>query len=531
LRRIALGAVGPVLALALAIIPTVPAHSSSRLSLDSAGGSVGTTHVTVTWNWDRKATKYRIQVAKDSTFASTVSTRAPRSDSNRPPGGRQAAVIGHLKDASYYWVRIQKFDKQGKSSWSAPTKVATKASWPDPITNVTNTPGPLPGETTISWSSSGAKTNFFRLETALTPFSQTNPGASAKGWNPHVFKIDGSQRSITLTAEQTAQAGAPLGSGRHLLFRLYAVRKGPAAKQIRGYAHIQAATVAGEASTMTGTPIRAASYNVRLAALDAGTANSWADRAPRIAQNIAAQQPTIMALQELMPSMWNNQSGGLGLGGALQAAGLGRYKLLRDTPYSSTTPGDARILYDGSKLQLVSNCDPTKPTCGIVIPDVDHQSVAEVAEFRDLASGERFWFVSTHLAHGNTADVDALRATEAQTIVAGINQLNTEGLPVILGGDMNSYQTCPGRNAPHTVLLNDGYYDTSAAATQVNLQYNSYNGFASPEVPSNNGFGARLDAIMTSGMPGADRFEIVRTGAPYPSDHNMVIADLKLPAA
>jgi endonuclease/exonuclease/phosphatase family metal-dependent hydrolase len=520
-----------VLAVIAAIIPTVPAHSSSRLSLDSTGGSVGTSHVTVTWKWDRKATKYRIQVAAKSSFASPLTTHSPRSDARRPPGGRQAAVIGHLQDASYYWVRIRKIGKHGRSSWSAPTKVATKASWPDPITGVTDTAGPLPGETTISWRSNGAKTSFFRIETALTAFSKNNPGAPAKGWNPHVFKVDGSQRSITLTPEQVAQAGAPLGSGRHLLFRVYAVRKGPADQRIRGYAHIQAATIAGEAATTTGTPIRVASYNLRLASLDAGTDHSWAIRAPLIAANLAAQQPTVAALQELIPAMWDSKAGGIGLGAAIQAASLGRYRLTRTTSYSSKITGDARILYDTTKLQQVNTCDETQPTCGIVIPDVGHDSVAQYAEFRDLASGVRFWFVSAHLAHGNTASVDSLRATEAQTIVNGLHQINTEGLPVILGGDLNSYQTCPGRNAPHQTLLGAGFYDTSAAATQVNLEYNSWNQLKTPEVPSNNGFGARLDAILTTGMPGADRFEIVRTGAPYPSDHNLVYADLRLPAA
>lgn len=535
MRRIALGAVGPVLAVIAATVPALPAHSmpqtGSRLTLHSASGSVGTSHVTVSWNWDRKATHYKIQVANRSSFSHTVTSRSTRSDAHRPPGGRQAAVIGHLQDASYYWVRVRKIDKHGASSWSAPKRVATKASWPDPITSVTNTAGPQPGETTISWSSGGGKTNFFRVETALTPFSKTNPGASAKGWHSHVFKVPGNQRSLTLTPAQTAAAGAPLGSGRHLLFRVYAVRKGRADTQIRGYAHIQAATVAGESATTTGTPIRVGSYNLRLASLDNGTDHSWAVRAPLIALNIAAQQPTVLAVQELIPAMWDNKAGGVGLHTALQVAGLGRYQLTRDTPYSSKITGDARILYDSTKVQEVSSCDPTKPTCGIVIPDLGHDSVVQVAQFRDLASGVKFWFVSAHLAHGNTAPVDALRAKEAQAILDGLKQLNGAGLPVILGGDLNSYQTCPGHNAPHQVLLGAGYYDTSAAATQVNLQYNSWNQMKSPEVPSNNGFGARLDEIMTSGMPGADRFEIVRTGAPYPSDHNMVIADLRLPAA
>ena len=127
--------------------------------------------------------------------------------------------------------------------------------------------------------------------------------------------------------------------------------------------------------------------------------------------------------------------------------------------------------------------------------------------------------------------MDRLRGRQAQAIVTGINRINTLHLPVIFGGDTNSSQTSPGHDSPMRALLAGGYYDSSAAATQVNLEYNTVNGFAPNEQPSNYGFGARLDAIATLGMPGASRFEIVRTGSPYPSDHNLIIADLRLPGA
>jgi endonuclease/exonuclease/phosphatase family metal-dependent hydrolase len=352
-----------------------------------------------------------------------------------------------------------------------------------------------------------------------------------QGWKSHVFRVGGNRRSITLKPRQVARAGAPLGSGRHLLFRVFAVRTGKKDQQVRGYAHIRAATISGEPARMRGVHIRVASYNVRLASLDTGTAHSWQFRAPLVAANLGRQHPTVAALQELVPAMWTHKAGGPGLRHSLKARGLGRYRLTRSTPYSSQIVGDARILYDRTRLHQVDRCRASRSSCGIVLPDVGHRSVAPYAEFKDLASGAKFWFVSTHLAHGKAAHFDRLRARQARTIIAGIHRINTQGLPVIIGGDLNSYQTCPGHNAPHQTLLNAGFYDTSAAAHQINLQFNSRNGFASPERPSPNGFGARLDAVMTIRMPGANRFKLVRTGAPYPSDHNLVYADLRLPAA
>jgi hypothetical protein len=68
-----------------------------------------------------------------------------------------------------------------------------------------------------------------------------------------------------------------------------------------------------------------------------------------------------------------------------------------------------------------------------------------------------------------------------------------------------------------------------AAADAQNLQYNSVNHYDAPEKPCNYGFGSMYDTIVTLNMPGADRFVQVLTGAPWPSDHNMVYTDVRLP--
>jgi hypothetical protein len=115
-------------------------------------------------------------------------------------------------------------------------------------------------------------------------------------------------------------------------------------------------------------------------------------------------------------------------------------------------------------------------------------------------------------------------------IVAGMAQLNTSDLPVIFGGDLNSSQQSTGQDAPHYRFLAGGYYDTASAAAQVNMGYNTVNGYRTTESPSPYGFGSRYDTIFTLGMPGAQRFVQVLTTGTYPSDHNLVYADLQLPA-
>jgi endonuclease/exonuclease/phosphatase family metal-dependent hydrolase len=535
MRRVA-PALGLAFALSVATLPALAAHSatpptttrytaSRSIGLDPATSSLGATYVSVSWNWIRSASGYQVQVAKTQDFSTIVTVRKPRNASRRPTGGRQATTVGSLRDARYYWVRVRKVSGTHKSAWTAPERVATKAHYPDPITSVSSSPGDVPGTTTIRWTSDGGYTDFFKVRTALTPFG--NAGQPAEGRNARTFIVPGTARSLALTPEQTADAGAGLGTAFHLFYRITAVRQGPIDSQVRGYAHIRSATIAGEGPTTTGSPIRVASYNIHLKSRDV-IGHPWPDRTPLVAGVIADSRAGIVALQEMTPGMWTTQDGGIGLQAALKNQGLGRYLLTRETTYSPGPAGDSRILYDPTRYTMVSSCPDTRISCVISVPDVATHYVP-YAKFQDNASGQQFWFVCAHLTPGNDATTDALRGRQVDAIVAGMAQLNDTDLPVIFGGDLNSSQQSTGQDAPHYRFLAGGYYDTASAVDQVHMGYNTVNGYRTTESPSPYGFGSRYDTIFTLGMPGAQRFEQIITSGTYPSDHNLVFADLRLP--
>ncbi len=547
MRRIAL-AVGPVCALLVATVPAIPAHAviparsastaphashshttpSRATGLDTSTSSRGATYVSVSWNWIKAATGYRVQVSRHRDFSSVVATRKTRNASRRPTGGRQATTVGHLRDATYYWTRVCKMKGNHKGAWSTPVRVATRSAMPDRLTSVKGVAGPAPGETTIKWATRGSHTDLYRITTALTPFGSSR--TPAVGRHSMTFTVQGgSRRRVTLTPEQTAQAGAGLGTGRHLFFRIKAVRKGPADSQTRRYPYLMHTTIAGHASTMSGTRLRYAAYNLHVQASDL-PGHPWKARQYLVAKNIARQHPAVVGVEELMPGMWNSNDGGIGLQAALRQTGVGNYKLTRETTYWAGAPQDTRILYDATQVQLTSACDPTVPSCYISLPDPSQKAqIAAYARFRDIASGQEFYFVSAHLKAGNDATTDALRGRQAEAMAAGVDRLNTQNLPVVVAGDFNSSQTSRGVDAPHTAMLNAGWYNTSAAAIQKNLRFNSMNNYSPRERPSPYGFGSMIDTIMTLNMPGADRFVQVLTGAPWPSDHNMVLADVRLP--
>ena len=183
--------------------------------------------------------------------------------------------------------------------------------------------------------------------------------------------------------------------------------------------------MAGQGPSTTGTAMRFAAYNVHVSSVDVA-GHLWSDRAQLVANNIAAHDPAVVGLAEMIPGMWTNRNGGPGLDLALGRAGIGQYELTRDTGYADNMPGDGRILYDPNRVQMTSNCDPTKFTCAIKFPGPDGKyRVAPYAKFKDLASGQEFWFVALHFDHGNDSTTDALRGDQSQAIVDGMAALNT----------------------------------------------------------------------------------------------------------
>jgi hypothetical protein len=500
-------------------------HSRGTTALDTASTALGTSYVHVSWNWIKAAAGYRIQISKNQDFGAVVLAKKKANSRHRPAGGREAAVVGKLRDATYYWVRV-KAKGHHHTSWSAPVRVATRAHVPDRITDGHGGVGPQPGETTLRWKGTGKYTDYYRITTALTPFGTPKTGAT--GQHTTTFRVSGKRHALTLTPEQTAAAGAGLGSGRHLFFRILAIRKGEADSASRGYPFLLHTTVQGEHSTGNGTELRYAAYSMRVATKDV-PGHPWKKRQHLIARNIAKHHPAVAAIEELMPAMWTNNMGGVGLHKSLQEAGAGRYDITRHTAYFKNNGQDTKILYDTHKVQLISNCPEDTPSCYIPLPDPEHQRVAAYAKFKDLKSGQQFYFVSAHLETGNTPAMDDVRGRQVAAINDGIRQVNTQNLPVVFACDSNSSQTAKGRDQAHQVLLDDGWYNTLSAARVVNGQYNSVNHYVSHERPSNYGFGSMYDTVMTLNMPGADLWKQVLTGAPWPSDHNMIFTDVRLP--
>jgi endonuclease/exonuclease/phosphatase family metal-dependent hydrolase len=310
-------------------------------------------------------------------------------------------------------------------------------------------------------------------------------------------------------------------------------------------------TVSEQPSSLT---LRVGTFNVRTAR--AHDSRSWLQRASDVAREIASRSPGVLAVQELGPGRADG-SKGTTTGHLRQTTSLerslkrvvgdDRYQLVRTTPYvkPGTNHGTqgTRILYDTRKFKLLSNC-PEKtgsknynPSCSMNMPlrSSDSESLrrsAAYAKFADRKTGKHFWVVSVHLDDRHSSSLskeksyNALRGAQARAVYLKVNGLRKAGEEVIYGGDFNSWATNRAGDAPHKYLVSQGFSDTFAADTRINIKYPTVNHFKTT-LPAK---AIRLDYVMVKGGKRVLKYENVmkRVDSSRPSDHNLVISDIIL---
>ncbi|MDQ2625103.1 MAG: hypothetical protein M3Y20_08100 [Actinomycetota bacterium] len=262
-------------------------------------------------------------------------------------------------------------------------------------------------------------------------------------------------------------------------------------------------------------------------------------RLGRIATSIVSRKIGVVGLQELSPGAKGKRPTDR-LVRALRRAG-GTYAMVRTSPYfpagtKKVGSQGARIVYDSSRYALVSSCPNStgnrqySSSCAIEMPPgpgEKHGRMAAIAQFRDRATGARFWFVSVHLTPLAGVKRDRLRTRQVKHVVSQIEKRNVAKLPIVLVGDLNTWRNrSTGRNA-HDFLAKRGFVDSFTAKKRKNAKFSTYNQWGKRVKK-----GARLDYVLVKNGAGVLRYRNVmkRVDAKRPSDHNLVIGDVRLPA-
>ena len=174
------------------------------------------------------------------------------------------------------------------------------------------------------------------------------------------------------------------------------------------------------------------SFNIRTGTSDRGTANAWEVRKAGVYEMLKSEQPLIVGLQEARKFQRTEI-----LEACPNFAGFG---VCRDT--GQDVEGETgSVIYDKNQCSIekygyfwLTEKDTSKPNVGW---DATYKRMATWAVVKVTKSGQRFFFMNTHLDH----QVEAAKVNGIELIKQKIAELNVDNLPVALTGDFNSEPT------------------------------------------------------------------------------------------
>lgn len=174
------------------------------------------------------------------------------------------------------------------------------------------------------------------------------------------------------------------------------------------------------------------SYNIRFQTENDGE-NSWSKRKDHLTNQIKFYEPDILGVQEAVISQlmhFENE--------------MDNYKYIGVGRDDGKEAGEfSAIFYDLRKVDILDEGTfwlsetPGEVSVGW---DAAMERVCTYGKFKEKDSDKKFWVFNTHFDHiGKEA-----RENSARLIYEKISELNTEGLPVILMGDLNLEPDAPG---------------------------------------------------------------------------------------
>lgn len=245
------------------------------------------------------------------------------------------------------------------------------------------------------------------------------------------------------------------------------------------------------------------SYNIRYAGAKDGT-NSWQYRCPATIYMLNEQKPDIFGVQEA----FDHQV-------LFITENLRDYKSYGVGRDNGKSEGEhMAIFYNKKHISLLKKGTfwlsetPDKPSKGW---DAACQRTATWALMKDKRSGKKFYFINTHLDHvGNIARREGLKL-----IVSRIEEMNSDGYPVVLTGDFNV--------TPDSTSLRELNEKMNCCRIHALTTDNSgtFNGWGRTS--------SVIDYIYSSGFRECQEFKVITkkySEIPFISDHFPVMATL-----
>jgi endonuclease/exonuclease/phosphatase family metal-dependent hydrolase len=261
---------------------------------------------------------------------------------------------------------------------------------------------------------------------------------------------------------------------------------------------------------LAGEPIRAMTFNIRLATGDDGE-NVWSKRKDFAVKVIRKANPDILGVQEAQPIQVDELVTALP---EYTNVGVGRRPDGSDEFSAIYFRRDRFHLCDAGTFWLSDT--PTVPgstTWGNSLP-----RIVTWVRLLDRTDKRRLVAVNTHWDH----ESQPARLNSGKLLAARVHELSSNAEPVIVMGDFNATPNNPAMVA----LIEEGNLrDTFRIAHPDETNIGTFNGFG--RTPN----GPKIDAVLVSPQWQVEDAEIVRVrdGELFPSDHWPVTATVSLP--
>lgn len=259
---------------------------------------------------------------------------------------------------------------------------------------------------------------------------------------------------------------------------------------------------------LNGQEIKVMSYNIKYDNVG-DTVNNWNDRKEKLVGQLQHYGPSFIGTQEVLHRQLTYIDSSLT---DYSYIGVGRDDGKQKGEYSP-------IHYDSIHYRLLKNDTfwlsdtPEKPSVGW---DAALERICTYGLFQNRKSGAKLWVFNTHFDHKG----EMAREQSAQLIVAKIQEINTDNLPVVLMGDFNLIPA----EKPIQVIKN---YMQDGQETSKRPFYGpsgTFNGFDPERI-----LDRRIDYIFVKGFEVKDYIHIDdrMENLKYISDHLPVFAILK----
>lgn len=270
--------------------------------------------------------------------------------------------------------------------------------------------------------------------------------------------------------------------------------------------------LAATSSTLAGEPLKAMTFNLRLATGDDG-ANVWSKRKDFAVKVIRDERPDVLGVQEAQPIQVDELVAALP---EYVNVGVSRRPDGSDEFSAIYFRRDRFHLSDAGTLWLSDT--PTIPgstTWGNSLP-----RIATWVRLFDRTDQRRLIIINTHWDH----ESQPARLNSGKLLAAKVHQLSGDAEPVIVMGDFNAM---PNNPAMVALVEQGGLRDTFNVAHPNEADISTFNGFG--RVPN----GPKIDAVLVSPQWQVEDAKIIRTrdGELFPSDHWPVTATVRLPEA